>query len=320
MMSKLGFAISILVFLFTLSPAARACTGLSLNLDPLATEWKANAAPIKLQFEVRRTAPFTACSYFITFSKGMGPSADDRQARSGAYSLPYQIYSNPTPNSAYILKDLETTNSSSHFIFGSFDSSPTTTRKHEVYVHFPFAMSADPFLPHYGSYVDSIVAKLFTGQPGQAGQNATNVATLPVTIGVGRAVKLSIGTPGAAFQKGRSFEKLDFGILKKGMTKTVDLRVVTNAGYVVRASSLHDGVMAHSKPQVQTSVPYTVRVNSAPVELRGSKGRPVVVAQGGGTSRLSGFRNEVQVTIGDVDNKMAGEYRDVLTFEVRAIE
>lgn len=297
-----------------------ACGPLTLSFSALDLEWSTTSPQVKKFFEVRRAPPYTPCSYFVTFSRGAGPSFEQRQAKSGSFSLPYQIYSHPSSNPAYVLKDLDSTQSSTQFVTGSFDSSQNNINRHEIYVGLPFTTGNDPFLPHYGLYSDNLTGKVYSGAPGGADSTPQHMSTLPVSIWINRVADLSIGPPGSVYQQGRRHEKIDFGELRQGASRSIDLRVVTNAGFRIYLSSQNGGKLVHERKEIKTAVPYEMRVNSSVIPLHGSDNHPVLAAEGRGTSRLSGLRNEVRVTILDVANKMAGLYRDVVTFEVKAVE
>ncbi len=109
---------------------------------------------------------------------------------------------------------------------------------------------------------------------------------------------------------------LDFGILEEGAEKNVKLRARSNTNYQLVVSSEHDGqlMLTPAVPGQSWTIPYQLSLDehSLPLDQSDWSSSPLPVASGGYVE------HNLDVIIGETDDKRAGSYRDVVTVKIQA--
>jgi hypothetical protein len=109
---------------------------------------------------------------------------------------------------------------------------------------------------------------------------------------------------------------LSFGALAKGQQRTVEIQARGNQSYRLDVSSDHRGVMTLT-PRIQGqdwSVPYMAALAGQNLDLsRGASLRDLPP-----TRPESDASHPLVITIGEVGQKRAGRYEDVITIEILA--
>jgi hypothetical protein len=109
---------------------------------------------------------------------------------------------------------------------------------------------------------------------------------------------------------------LAFGALAKGQQRSVEIQARSNEAYQLDVSSEHRGTLALTPrpPGPEWSVAYSATLAGAPLDLgRGSTLRSLPA-----TRPESDAAYPLAITIGDVGQKRAGRYEDVITIEIKA--
>jgi hypothetical protein len=135
--------------------------------------------------------------------------------------------------------------------------------------------------------------------------------SLPVQV-VGRAQANLAGTA-AVFGASWAVDEIDFQDLEAGEARTVHLQLRTNVPTTITISSANQGLMRHVSRPGAAGVPYSVDLLGA----SGSLTAPLTRAAPSSSS-LAGSNIPITVTIGELSDRWAGAYRDVLTIDVTA--
>ncbi len=301
-----------------------ACGNLSLVVNNITINWSQSFSIKTESITVNRTDTSKACNYFITFSRGGGASYDTRRMLNGTKTLRYQLYTTASVNPSNILKALPEASSSSEVLTGSFKRNGPSSETKNYYVDIPLFEATNPTLVAAGNYTDVFSVSVYNGRINNPPNAPDSTSTVQITSVVPKIIALSLVEPGSPFDINDTSQTVGFGTLVLGDTKGFDLRVLTNAGYSVNFSSQNNGQLKHiTAPSVtvpQKAVVYTTRVNGIAYDLSHSNNKPTEVAAGGGQTPLSGQLNTVNFTIGDVQNKMAGDYSDAITVTTSTTE
>jgi hypothetical protein len=121
---------------------------------------------------------------------------------------------------------------------------------------------------------------------------------------------LSVNIKGA-----QSTTTLDFGALAKGQQRTVEIQARSNQSYQLNVTSDNNGALALT-PKVAGQdwrVPYTLSLGGQQVDLA----RTGMLTIQPPTRPEADAGHMLRVTIGDVGQKRAGRYEDVLTIEIK---
>jgi spore coat protein U-like protein len=289
--------------------------GLSLSVSNVNLVWSMNLPTQQITFTVRKSRGMP-CSYLVTFSRGSASNYNSRAMTSGSSTLRYQLYGDSSLTS--VLKDYPDFTTHNEVIAGSFGGGPNHSQSLTYYLQIPLNLATTPRLKPSGNYVDTFVMKIFRDQTHLSSPEDTQSVQLRTLIP--KNIELSLVPSGSSFNSGSTMQALNFGTLIAGATRSLDMRVLTNAGYVVTVSSQNNGVLKHSVPGVTTTIPYQLSVNGVPKNLSSSQSQPVQVASGSGQTTVDGAVNTIDVRIDDVTNKMAGNYSDIITVTAATTE
>ncbi len=112
------------------------------------------------------------------------------------------------------------------------------------------------------------------------------------------------------FKDGKSYAVLDFEELTSGESKTVFIQVRGNALAKININSENSGKMVHQQHS-HLFVPYSVNVDGE----NSSLSTPLVIPRRP-AKNLNGSAYPMKVIIGDVTNKHAGIYKDIIHIDV----
>ena len=112
------------------------------------------------------------------------------------------------------------------------------------------------------------------------------------------------------FKDGKSYAILDFEELTSGESKTVFIQVRGNALAKININSENNGKMVHQKHK-HLFVPYSVNVDGESSRLTS----PLIIPRRP-AKNLNGSAYPMKVIIGDVTNKHAGIYKDIIHIDV----
>ena len=202
-----------------------------------------------------------------------------------------------------LLSDQTPPNSGTRYIVVS-NLAASATATAEYFLVLPRGQFAYP-----GTFYNSEVSLSLHSQSASGVVSTTKLDTKPLLVrqSVRAAVGISVAGGGVT-------TTLSFGDLTAGKERSVALRTTANYAYSLYLRSANSGVMRlDPEPQEQTwTIPYTLQVNSEFVSLKSAANlrRSVSHHTFGQETHLLTFR------IGDVVDRMAGLYRDVVTVDI----
>ncbi len=175
--------------------------------------------------------------------------------------------------------------------------------RHAV-VRWDFTLVQDSVLAP-GTYVAPLTV---TARPDGASGDLMTKGALTLTT-LPRA-QVNIAGASGAFGQSR-LPLLDFGTLTTGETRRAFVQVRANSPVTVQISSKNHGVMANDDAPTADPIPYDLRLDGQSVDLSGVARRAVDPPL-----TVDGVSLPMDITIGNVDGKMAGRYSDVITIDV----
>lgn len=242
------------------------------------------------------------CSFFIGIGTG-APGQDRRKAGFGGEELEYWIYD--SMDRRFVVKDVPAAGPN-EVIQGAFAPGETVKELSFVIVVPPHQVTGA------GRYADLLRITAYEGTPQEFVEKDSKTVTF--SIRVDAVAELSLVPPGAPFDPRSKGRQLDFDRLAKGRSKAFDLRVRSNSGYHVSLESENLGVMRNIDPGVESTIPYTVTLGGASVNMRG--GRQTALSRSSRRTGSQGDRHELQISIGETTGAVAGTYRDNISVTV----
>jgi hypothetical protein len=161
-----------------------------------------------------------------------------------------------------------------------------------------------------GPYRDSMLLELYAlDTAGRPIGGALQTATLAIGYTVPRLLSVNIKGGGTATTVG-------FGVLSDGQQRTVVIESRSNQTYQLDVTSDNRGVLALTPriPGQSWSIPYTVSFAGQALKLAGTSGLRTLPP----TRPESDASFPLTVIIGEVGQKRAGRYEDVITVEIKA--
>lgn len=303
--------------LWHLPPPAHAGSndcGLRLSASNVNVIWDQNFTFQAVTFTLSKTKG-GACNWAVGMTSGDVTGLNyNRRLTSGRDTLAYQVFVDSQLQR--VLKDIPDASSKSDFLYGSFSNPANQSVTLTYYFQIPPAQVTSPTLKPSGTYADSVQLRVYSDE----GAAAEDMKQINITTTVPKIIDLSLVSPGSAFNSAQTSQSLDFGTLVEGSTKTLDLRVRSNAGYSISVSSANNGSLRHSDTDVRTQVPYLLSVNGSRTNLSSSASNPTTVGQGSGQTSMNGIGLPLSIAIGSVENAMAGKYTDSITVTVTTTE
>lgn len=312
-----------LLALAALAPRAgwAICPGTSLVLHQSSYLFGAGSGTdARLTFEVRRSGE-AHCDYYVTFGYGEASSWSSRALRNGTSTYPVQLYKDEAPQFALVLRDQPDASSAEHVISGTLPGGGGDTSRVHSYrakLLLPSGYGSHPAHVRFGTYSERFTVRLYGGPVGGGPKEVIDQASVTFTYRVPRMVDLSLVPTGEPFDPSSLSRALQLGTLAAGLSRSVDVALLYNAGYCLRFSSANGGRLRHSR--LASYIPYQVRVGGALVSLASSATAPVEVSRGYGVSPASAARIPVTVGIGALGPAMAGDYSDTITVTVTSTE
>ena len=261
--------------------------------------------PQTLRFKVKLEEGESS-SYFVTVSAGVSGDYQNRQVRQGNEALTYQLYDSEGGQRT-VLKALPTA-AFNEVLSGSLSAEGDIQELACVAIVVPAQVRRS------GLYTDTFTLTLYSGT--LQDYTEQDAKTVVLSVPAGENVELSLSPSGSSFDSGTRSALMDFGALRKDAHRELDLRVRSNAGYSITLESDNNGVLKHTGANVNSVVPYTLRLAGNPVNLGSGAQTPVL--QPGRLTDANGDNYELSVTIGEVSGAVAGDYRGVITGTVAA--
>ena len=163
-----------------------------------------------------------------------------------------------------------------------------------------------------GTYTDRITFGVYHAfnDPG-APEDSKTINFSAVVVA---SAALCLVPTGSGFNQASTSQTMDFGTLSQGQSRTCDLLVRKNTSCTVTFVSGNRGVLKTSPQSTGDQIPYTLRLNGAPVDLSTTAS---ISLPPGVSPTQDGSRFPLVVTIGDPGtNPSAGDYRDEVMITV----
>ena len=251
-------------------------------------------------------------NYFLAFTKGWAGSYNRRATniQNGAL-INYNIYKNN--NSTGILKEPSDITSPNETLFGPINKSDPPTN--QTY-YFTLATINNTAPPRTGTYVDVVEVQTYSGFYNSI-VDYEGTTNLYVFINVPTMISLSMIDSGGTYDSAQVSKTLDFGELEQSEELSFDVRIASNVGYNLKASSQNNGKLVRvGGSGVNSQINYSLYANNTLRNLSTSSSTPVSIGTGTGVTAAGGARIPIRVVIGDPNDKDPGDYSDYITLSV----
>ncbi len=252
------------------------------------------------------------CSnFFFAFTKGWAGSYSRRaQNLSNGDLLYYNLYKNS--NSTGVLKESSDITSTNEVLFGTIAKYETKNLNY----YFNLAPISSGLPPRSGTYIDVVQVQTYSGFYTDI-NGYEGYKNLNIFINVAKFISLSLVDTGASHDETKTSKTLDFGELEEFETQDFDVRIVSNAGYILKISSANNGILNRvGGSGINSQIAYDFYANNTLRSLASSASNPVVIASNTGRTAAGGAQIPVKVVIKSVLNKDPGTYQDYLTISV----
>lgn len=301
-MNQLVFLL-ISIFLINTSKAQPVLDcGLSLSVDNVTFSWNGSSQIFTGNITAERTNNSNNCRNMeIGFSTGVAGNYN-RAMESGGTQVAYNLYKDNSTNNP--LKTINDANNNSERIRFRFKNN-VLTENLTFEARLPVPNLGRTNLPT-GSYNDLITATI---EPRRNNAVSSSV-NFQVSLNLPPEIDISLVSPGGIFDPSQTNYTMNFNVISQGDSRQVDLKVKSNAGYSLSLSSQNGGALKHLTANY--NIPYQLRVNGTPRSFSGA-GVPLVIGTGTGNTPAQGVNFALSVEVGDPNNKLAGNYEDVIT-------
>lgn len=285
--------------------------GHRIEVDPLVVYWDGSRVERQENVVLKSGATTNGqChKYFIGFGKG-GENVYARAARhTDGPKISYNLYH--YSGGQDLLKDLPEATSNNVIEDMFLSNRPYQIRSENFWVLIPEVSS----LPRAGVYFDTVRVNLYAHK--LESDRLQNYVDFPIQIVVGQNIGLSLLDVGRPFDENDTTHTMNFGQLTSGESGRMDIRVRANIGHRLYLSSQNNGALKHSSQN--SNVTYELSVSGRKIPLSSSSTSPALAGESQLPTSEAGDLYPVEVKIGDVSLRPAGDYRDVITVSVEAI-
>jgi len=297
----------LLVFTLFFSSYSLADCNFNTSVNNIHVNWTGQSQEIQQKITTSRGPDknFSCRFYFYTFSKGNSGTYNRKLTNHYGESINYNLYQGTGEKN--VLKDFNDLQSTDRFLRGLLFF-PNVAKENTFYFSLRQPSQGSSPLVRSGTYRDSVkvnvYSSLFVLSPRLETSRIINVSTI-----VPKQVNISLVDTGSPFNVNDTEQTLDFGELEKGENLSFDMRIQSNAGYIVSFSSYNRGRLKHLTKN--KSIRYKLKVDGKRKNLR--KSGSTKVAEARGVSPVGGNLHKVSVTIGKVKKKPSGVYTDYIT-------
>ncbi len=272
----------------------------SLTVDNTTLNWSGSNLVKSINIRVTRGNRNRRCDNArIGITKGFSGNYN-RRVYSWFNGLEYNVYKNNSTSNQ--LKELADINTNTDYIDATFSSGQTsTTTSFEIRV--PYPNLGRTTVPQ-GSFIDFLRAEIASTQS----PNRIVSEGFMVLINSNSEIAVSLVNTGGSFDQSSTSFLMDFATLFQGDAKGMDLIVKTNTDYTISISSQNGGRLKHVSANY--FVPYIFKLDGGTRSLSGGSFSFSGNAPGGSNNER---RYSVEISIGSVANKLAGEYQDTIT-------
>ncbi|WII70785.1 hypothetical protein QJS83_09965 [Bdellovibrio sp. 22V] len=302
------------LFLFILFPqfslADAFCTNMQLQIAQTNVNFNSGATVNPTIIVKANTNP-GPCDFFITVNYGSSTTFTNRSLKMGSNSWPFQLTKNPS--ATQILKNFPDVSGNNDVLTGYLVGGSSDQ---QVVVNYWAAINqTNPWLM-YGNYTESITFTLYKGT--LSSYSLAQSGTVTFNYNAPKRVDISVAATGGNFNINDTTETLNFGSMSSGISRSADIILKYNAGYILFASSLNNSRLKHTAQNLY--IPYTISFRGTPVNLGSSSTNAVQVARELGRSPASGLVIPVTATIGSTASAQGGTYQDTIVLTVQSAE
>lgn len=251
-------------------------------------------------------------NFFLAFTKGWAGNYNRRGYNITTWSgyLYYNLYKNS--NATGVLKEPSDISSNNEVISGVLAKSQSI----DLNYHFALAPLDASSPPSAGTYYDVVQVQVYSGTYNNI-NGYEGYRDLYVYMNVAKFTSLSLVDTGSPYDSSQTSKTLDFGVLEENEQLGFDVRVVSNAGYILKVSSSNNGVLKRvGGTGANSSISYDFYANNSKKTLTSSAASPVTIASATGKTPSGGARIPIRVQIKSVLDKDPGTYQDYLTLSV----
>lgn len=311
-MIKLALALVATTFVSAQAFAADDCNNIQLQAQQTAFDLTTNPN-ITSNMIVKADTRSKGCSFFVTFDYGLSPNYASRSLKYWlTYTWPFQLYKDS--GNTQVLKNFPQVNDLNDVLSGSLPDKGGN----DAQISMPYWVTVDMSAPwrQQGTYSEWITATLYKGTLSK--YEFVRSVTVAFYMNAPKRVDISVVPSGGSFNIADTTETMDFGTLATGTTRSCDVIVKYNAGYILYASSQNNGRLKHETAAAY--IPYTATIGGTTVNLSSSASNPVQVKRELGSSPSSGKILPTSVTIGNYTQDQSGNYNDIITLTVQSAE
>ena len=287
---------------------ARACS-LSVT-DVTSTTWvgphgkgyqvfDAEKRALAVSFRVRGRDG--ACPFFVTVAAVSSADGSTGELRGGGAVLEYEVQKDAGGSRPLKRLGLASENEVFDGVVAAEDDG----------IGFQFALLLPPqqVVPP-GRYGGDVEIAAYEGNLGNS--ILRDRRRVPVTVPVPAVAELSF-SEGAGFDPNHGSYTVNFNLLERGKRRAVVLKARSNGGYRISLES-QNGALRHVDPRADSTVPYSVTIDGNAVTLPRKAPTPAILHHG--HTGAGGQTHFIEVTIGEIGDASAGDYRDVISLTV----
>ncbi len=251
-------------------------------------------------------------NFFLAFTKGWAGNYNRRGLNITTWNgyLYYNLYKNS--NATGVLKEPSDIASTNEVIFSTLSKSQIK----DMTYYFALSPLDASSPPSAGTYYDVVQVQLYSGTYNNI-NGYEGYRDLYVFMNVSKFTSLSLVDTGGAYDSAQTSKTLDFGELEANEQLGFDVRIVSNAGYILKVSSANNGVLKRiGGSGVNSNIAYDFYASNSLKTLTSSAASPVTIASATGKTPSGGAVVPVRVQIKSVTDKDPGTYQDYVTLSV----
>jgi spore coat protein U-like protein len=259
----------------------------------------------------RKSGNSSCANYFLAFTWGWANNYNRRGFNLyNGNIIYYNLYKNA--NSTNVLRGPNDLTSSNDVLFGTLAQGESKTLTY----YFKLANIDAGSPPKSGTYFDNVQVQSYYGTWNNIG-GFDGYRDLYVYINVSKFVSLALVDTGGTYDSSKTSRTLDFGELTESEEMSFDVRIQSNAGYILKISSANNGILKRtSGTGVKSEIGYDFYASSSKKTLSSSASNPVTIASATGATAAGGAQVPIRVVIKSVLDKDPGTYQDYLTLSV----
>ena len=260
---------------------------------------------------LRRKNSSVCSNFFLAFTKGWAGNYNRKATNIlNGDVIFYNLYKNS--NLTGVLKEPSDIATNNEVLFGSIAKDETKTLNYYFSIS-PININTPP---KSGVFIDVVQVQAYSGTY-QNINSYEGYRDLNVYIHVPKFISLAIVNSGEIFDPARTSKTLDFGELEEREELTFDVRIVSNAGYSLKVSSINNGLLKRVNGSgANSEIIYDLYASGSKKIITSSASNPVTIANANGRTPSGGAQIPMKVVIKSVTDKDPGTYQDYITLSV----